>query len=1116
MTLHRLCIAVLVCFCCLSAPSFPQAGYATATLKGTVFDPQGHPVIGAQVRVVNEATGGATSVETTTEGYWIPAIAPGTYLMEATAEGFAKKVARGVMLTVGQTAQYDIHLDMNSVTESVEVQANLALLQPDQTQQANIINNVQVESLPNVSRNFVESVYTLPGVVNSYAPTLQDPGVGSAYLSSGFSMGGSNGRNNLVTIDGGEDDYGSGTMREMHVPIDSIREFQVNRNSFEAEFGFTSGSAINMVTKSGTNQFHGSAAGYFHNRNTDGGNYFDKLAGLGVKPFEQSFIASATLGGPIQKSRWFFFTAPEFQRLDAATVQNLAAEQEFQSIASQPNGFDGKSCPNQDSPQQQVTQLCYLTQMANSGGPLGALGQGLLAAPVFGDPLDDPILNALVTPEDGTFDGIPASPVGSGVRGLPGFSTPRGRYFNWVTRLDNSYSKNNFAFRFALMRERDSVVPRPPYSGDEFQTDYTLTGSWTRLFGPQMVNTARLQIVPSNTADIQAPSPTGSEIDLGNQIQLGTPFVYPYNADFKRLQIDDTLSWTWRTHFFKVGGSWRPDDYSVKQSLWFGGNWQFTDGTFSILNIVGASGGESLASALESYNLSQGYPASGPASTNLTAVQAFLAGTPTLLLQANPESNNHWSGWTDLLGLFAQDSWKANPRLTLNYGIRLDYDHEPAPVPHSIRVSPRFGIAWDPAGNQKTVVRAGGGMFVAPTIFMIPFYANILGTSGKYVNQNALVAGLPSPPFPSIFEAWAKQRSLASTSQPNPAMNNDQLASVGIVISPPGPDAFGNFIYTMAPNFKSTYTIQASLSIARQLAKNLSLEAAYIMYHGEHVEQILESNFVEDTSKPIDPFVGPLYVPKPGTTVGEPNSSIFQNNAFSSEGSGTYHGGTLSLNQRMNHNVQFQANYTFSRAIDDTSDFSSISTPFRPTRLDRDYGLSDFNITHNFVANSVYTTPFAAGQGSFVPRMLANIVISPILAVRSGVPFTLLVPGLANGTIGHNGNARPWNESRNNGTGASFVSWDMRVSKSVMRAQERWRLEVIVQAQNLLNHTNFAAVNNNLPADPNYPLPHGTLENGPYNVTGFAPVSVSQLSQPLSFTAAYPARQISLALRLSF
>jgi hypothetical protein len=1113
VTLRRFLSTLIACFSCISAASLAQVDYAAGSLNLRILDSNERLISDAHVMVKNLATGATTEAVITDEGYLVRSIPPGTYEAEVAAKGFKKSVAGDLMVQLGGTARYSVKLDIGVVTESVEVQANLALLQPDQTQQTNIINNVQVESLPNVSRNFVGSVYTLPGVVNSYAPTLQDPGVGTAYLSSGFSMGASNGRNNLVTIDGGEDEYGSGTMREMHVPIDSIREFQVNRNGFEAEFGFTSGSAINMVTKSGTNQFHASAAGYFHNRNTDGGNYFDKLAGLGVKPFEQSLIVSATLGGPIRKSRWFFFTAPEYQQLDAATVQNIAAEQEFQSIASQSNGFDGKSCPSQNTPQQQVTQLCYLTQMANSGGPLSGLGEGLLASSVFGDPFNDPILNALVTSQDGTFDGIPASPVGSGVRGLPGFSTPRGRYFNWVTRLDNSYAKNSFAFRFALMRERDSVVPRPPYSGDEFQTDYTLTGSWTRILGPQFVNTARMQVVPSNTASIQAPSPNGSEIDLGNPIQLGTPYTYPYVADFKRFQFDDTLSWMWRTHFFKIGGSWRPDHYSLEQSLWFGGSWQFTDGAFSILNIVGASpGGASLASDLETYNLNQGYPATGPASTNLTAVQAFLAGTPTLLLQADPESNNHWSGWTHLLGLFAQDSWKAQPRLTLNYGVRLDYDHEPTPVPRSIRVSPRFGIAWDPEGNQKTVVRAGGGIFVAPTIFMIPFYANILGTSGKYVNQNALVAG----PQSSIFAAWALQRSVASITQPNPPLNNEQLKSVGIVISPPGPAAFGNFIYTVAPNFKSSYTVQASLSIARQLTTHLSLEAGYIMYHSEHVEQVLESNFVEVPSNQIDPFVGPLYVPKPGTTVGEPNSSIFQNNAFSSVGSGTYHGGTISLNQRINHNLQFQANYTFSRGIDDTSDFSSISTPFRPSRLDRDYGLSDFNITHNFVANAVYATPFAAGEGSFASRMMANIIVSPILAVRSGVPFTLLVPGLANGTIGHNGNARPWNEGRNNGIGADFVSWDMRMSKAVMRAQERWRLEVIAQAQNLLNHTNFAAVNNNLPADPNYPLPHGTLENGPYNVKGFAPTSVSQLSQPLAFTAAYQARQISLALRLSF
>lgn len=1111
MTLRRLSLVLAACFGCAIPFCFGQVDYATATLRGAVLDSQGHAIVGAQVIVNNVATGAVKAATSTENGYLISAIAPGAYRVRAEAKGFATSIADGVILTVGQLTEYDIHLAPSAQVTSVTVQAEIPIVHPGQTQQANIINTAQVENLPNVSRNFVESIYTLPGVVNSYAPTLQNPGVGTAYLSSGFSIGASNGRDNLVTIDGGENDYGSGTMREMHVPIDSIQEFQVNRNAFEAAFGFTSGTAINMVTKSGGNQFHGSAAAYFHDRPLDGGDYFAKLERAGAKPFEQSAIFSATLGGPIRKDHLFFFTAPEYQQLDSATVQDLASEQEFQGIASQTNGYNG-SCPNQDTAEQQVTQLCYLTEMANSGGYAGAVGEALLNAPLFGTPLDDPILNALVAPNDGTFDGIPASPSGSGVRGLPGFSTPRGRYFNWVTRLDESRASNAFALRFALMREDDTVAPRPPYSGNDFQTDYTLTGSWTRTIGANAVNTARIQAVPSNTSSNDSPQPNGSEIDLGNEIQLGTPFVYPYYSHFKRFQFDDSFSRVLGNHIFKIGASWRPDEYRVQQKVWIGGNWEFTDGTFSILEIAGAEA----APAVENFNVSEGYPATGPPSTNLTAVQAFLAGTPTVLLQADPNSNDQWSGWVHLLGLYAQDSWKVAPSLTVNYGVRLDYDGEPAPVPSSARVSPRLGIAWNPGRDRSTVVRAGAGIFVAPDTFLIPYYANLLGDSGKYINENALVAGLPSPPFPSIFAAWALARSKATTAFPNPSFTSAELASLGMVIVPPGPAAFGNFMYTMGPGFKPEYSVQASLSIDRQITPNLSLEAAYLMYHSVHVEQILEANFVQDPAVPVDPFVGPYYVPRSGTTAGEPNSSIFQNDAFNSSGSGIYHGATLSLTRRFARNLQFQANYTFSRALDDTSDFSSLSTPFRPGLQKLDRGVSDFNITHNFVANAVYTTPFAT-SGGWAQRMLANVTVSPIVSARSGVPFTALVPGLLNGTIAHSANARPWREGRNNGTGPRFVSWDMSISKTLFRLHEQQRLEFVAQTQNLLNHSNFASVNNNFPADPSYPLPGGgTLENGPYRLKGFVPDSVAQLSQPLAFISSYPARRVSLAVRFAF
>ena len=724
------------------------------------------------------------------------------------------------------------------------------------------------------------------------------------------------------------------------------------------------------------------------------------------------------------------------------------------------------------------------------------------------------MLNALVAPNNGTFDGILGN---IGVRGIPGYDTPRGRYANWVTRVDYvPGARDSVALRFSLMHETDSDAPQPPTSESFHQSDYTLTGSWTHVAGPHLVNQFRAQVVPLNTFSAHAPA-GGSEIDLGNQIQLGSPFGYPYDARWKRLQFDDGVSWIRGTHSFKFGGSYRPDYYHVVNRIWVGGQWQFTDGAFSIANVVGAAQGAAAASALASYNISQGYPAAGPASTNLTAVQSFIAGTPTVLFQADPNSNATWAAWAQDLGIYAQDSWKASPRLTVNYGVRFDYTHDPAPVPPSAWVTPRLGLAWDPAGNQKTVVRLGAGMFVAPNIFQIPFYSNLLGPSGRYINQNALVAGVPSPPFPNIFAAWAEQAAAATTANPNPSLTSAQLAAAGAVISAPGPAAFGNIIYTIGPNYKPEYTIQASAAIARELTPNLSLELSYLLYRSVHIEQVVEANFIRDTTVPVDPFVGPAYVPRPGSTAGESNAAIFQNNAYSSVGSGIYHGGTASLTRRFNRGLQFQANYTFSRAIDDTSDFSSLSTPFRPDLLNLDRALSNFNISHNFAATAVYETPFHAGRGSPLSRLLADVTLSPVVRVRSGIPFTLLVPGLANGTIGDNANARPWYEGRNNGIGAVFATVDVRASKLLLHRESGRRIELIVQAQNLLNRTNFAVVNNNFPADPNYPLPGGgTLANGPYNARGFVPASVSQLSAPLSFTSAYPPREVSLALRLGF
>jgi hypothetical protein len=1107
--------------------SFGQTSYSTGTLRGTVLDPQGASIANASLTVTNTATGVVETETSSAEGtYQFLVLNPGTYDLQAVAQGFEKAVAKGLVISVGEVVVYDAHLKVGSTTVTVEVTYNSApLIEVEQSQQANTINPQQVENLPNVARNFTASIYTLPGVTNSNAPAIQDPNIGTGYLSSGFSIGGSTGRSNLFTIDGGEDDYGSGALRVANVPLESIQELQVNRNSFGAEFGFTAGTAINIITKSGTNNYHGSAYGYFHDQSMDAANFFNSFSPDPTsKPFEQNAIFGGTFGGPIKKDKLFFFTSFEKQKLDNPTVTNLLGTAEAQGISAQPNGFNGTQCPGQIPPAGQaqlVTQNCYLTQMAALGGPEGVngLAAAFIASPIF-NPLEDPILNALIAPNSGTFDGNT-----NVVQAVP---NQNGRLNNWVSRLDfQPDEKNSFSLRFSLMHEQYTVTGpdgvQRPYSTTLQDRDYTLTGSWTHIINPNLVNTVRVQAVPHDTADAAAPLPGRAEIGLGSLGPVGTPFAYPYDATQNRFQFDENLSWVKGNHDFKFGGSYRPDEYKVFEQLWFGGQYNFLDGAIPLIAIVPAA----LQTSVAEYNLANGYPATGPASTNLTATESYVVGLPGSLLQAN--GNGQVNTWNQYLGIFAQDSWKVTHNLTMNYGLRVDYDHSANPVPSSAYVSPRLGFAWDPKGDGKTVVRAGGGLFVAPVIFLVPYYLNELGTSGKHTNLALqTLSGQPD----QIVGATMLEQGSATLQNPNPSLNAAQLASVGIAIVPPGPNQENGVFYTISNNFKPQYSIQSSLSVAREIARDLSVEVGYQYYRNVHIQQNLEANYVQNPAFPIDPFVGPFYMPKPGSTVGEPNTQILQNNQFASIGEGTYNGLTASLTKRFSHGLQFQANYTFSKAMDNTSDYSSLSTPFRPDLLAADRSLSDFQITNNFVANAVYTTPFHTDSGSFLAKAFANVSVSPIVYAHSGLPFTLLVPGIeSNGAGDHVSEARPFNEGRNTGIGPGFVSWDMRISKAFyIKRESSMRLDVIAQATNLLNHTNFSAVNNIFPntavVDPVTGLttsaevstPEGivNLLNGPYRFKGFVPTSADQLAGPLAFRSANPPRQLSLGLQFAF
>ncbi len=213
----------------------------------------------------------------------------------------------------------------------VQVTAEPPTVQTEQVQQANTVNQQTIEGIPNVSRNFAQSLFTLPGVASSSAPRTQNAAGFTGFTSSGFSIGGSNGRNNLVTIDGGENEYGSGDLRTPNISQESIQEFQMNRNSFAAEFGFTAGTALNVVTKSGGNEFHGNVYTYFLNESTEARNYFSNVPG---KPFEQHLFPGATLGGPLIKNKLFFFSNYEYRRLNTPEFRNYVNTPEAQGLSA--------------------------------------------------------------------------------------------------------------------------------------------------------------------------------------------------------------------------------------------------------------------------------------------------------------------------------------------------------------------------------------------------------------------------------------------------------------------------------------------------------------------------------------------------------------------------------------------------------------------------------------------------------------------------------------------------------------------------------------------------------------------------------------------------------------
>jgi Carboxypeptidase regulatory-like domain len=1076
-----------------------QVDYSTATLRGIVYDPQGAVITRASVTVTNASTGFTKTVKTNPDGsYVIPVLQPGVYQITVEAQGFEKENVKTFTLTVGTASVFDAHMKVGAATETVEVTGDSApIVQVTQTQQADYINLIAEQNIPSVTRDYSQTIQLLPGMTNAEA--IHSSGAQrniGAFPVNNFTTAGGNGRGGLVTIDGGENDYGSGISRTTHISPDAIQDIQVNRNSFNAEFGFTLAEHVLVVTKSGGNQLHGSLFGTFRDQVMDAKPFF-KVGNNNA--MDQDWHIGGSLGGPLVKDKVFFFLNTEAYRTT------------FESLKTFNTPFvTGPS----------AAQQAYIQKVALSN-------PGAAAA-----------LTAILTPANNPF-------VQKLIAGQSGFVPGDQKWVDSMARLDwQPNVSNTLTFRFLHEREDAPLdlgggaggfaAGVQPTTAASFATtdtirDYEALVTWSHIFSATLVNTLRVQAVPDNTVDLSWNNGHGGPTTPFSAFTdgfgtfgplLGSEFI----AHQRRYQFEDSVTWSVGKHTFKFGESYRPVKYTYFDNLYAHSQIAYVPGILPILTpgvLPPSLAAQAVAAA--------GLP--GPA-TNLTSLQSFGVGLPTQF-RTSTGNNALISNWAHYGGVYFQDSWKMTSRLTVDAGIRFDVDDEAFPGQNpNYYASPRLGFAWDMGGDHKTVLRAGGGIFVAPAQFQNSYYSNLYNPTGATGFAQA-VATIGQPNYAALL---GHLFAIGNLPVLNPVTAAD-YAAAGIPIAQGKPNGIG--IINPSGGYKNNYGIQASLSIQRELTKNMSLEVGYNVQHTVHLQDPLEIGFVNSGALP-DPLLGPILKPNPANNPligGQPKFETLTE--YCACGGAIYHAATVSLTRRFANHLQFQTNYTWSKSIDDVLDFSSFTSTYFPTIPGKDRALSPFNISHLFSTSAVYTTPSYGSSTGFFAKALADITLSPIVSFHSGTPFELFdsppVGGAGNGLVQEALNqARPFNAPRDSGILPWNYRWDMRFNKDIRLARnnENVRLGLMVTAANLLNHTNFTGVNGIFPVgsalDPRataFPitdvngnvLQTVNLLNGPYNLKGLKARDFGVPGNiPLAFNSAGVARQIQFGLRLSF